>query len=196
MQLIKLEEQGLTAQELNDIIEVNMGLVKRQIRRFDMWHDAEAWSQATEALMRAAQTYDDTHVAKFSTYATACIYNALCGHYNSLHLKTRPEPYSYNAPVDSEDVDTYEDFLTDGETIETFVDKRERTTLLSKVLKEEIDKLPDLKQRIIYLWEENDFKVSDTAIAEEVGCSQSYVSFTLKVFCNNMRKALKGKIEL
>ncbi len=191
MQLITLEEQGLTKEELNDIIECNMGLVRKQLYRFRMYDDAEAHSQGIEALWRAAQTYDDTYGTTFATYATACIYNALCGHYNKNNRPLERNTYSYNATT-SEDADTaFEEFLTDGKSAADVYEEEQEQKYLKELLVDEVNKMTDMRQRIVWLWEESGFTVGPTEISEEVGCTQSYASFTLKIFQAAMRKRLK-----
>lgn len=196
MQLIMLEEQGLTKEELNDIIECNMGLVRKQLHRFRMYDDAEAHSQGIEALWRAAETYDDTYGTAFSTYATACIYNALCGYY---HKKNRPierYTYSYNNIANEDAESPFEEFLTDGKSAADMSEDIQENKLINDTLVEEISKMTDMRQRIIWLWEESGFRAGPTDIAEEVGCTQSYASFTIKIFCAAMKQRLKGKVNL
>jgi DNA-directed RNA polymerase specialized sigma subunit len=194
MQLIKVEQPELTNEEINEIIEQNMGLIRKQLHRFKMYDDAEAMSRSLEALWNAAIYYDEDRGTAFSTYATACIYNALCAYYNE-QKKPSKRFISYDNIASTETENSFEVFLTDGLSAEDIAHKIDEDLLVRRIFYEELAKFKGLRQRIIYTWEEGNYIINETEIAEVVGCSQSYVSYTLKIFFNKMKQALKGKIE-
>lgn len=178
----------------NGLLEDNKGLVYSQLHRFAMVGDTEAESIAYEALLIAVRTYEDGK-SKLSTYATVCIYNALCNYARS---KARePEIISSNTVIHTErTTDAREVTLQD-----TFEDER-RTD--DNILREELyaqlhaaydscyKRLTNPKHiAIVDAWQQSEYSASTRDISKQVGVSQPYASEVLI----NFKARLKKKME-
>ena len=89
--------------DINKLIEDNMGLVYKQLHRFNLAYDADSFSFAMEGLMNAAKTYNTKRNIKFSTYASACIYNAIMQHLRSQSKQRQINVVYYDDPMNDTD---------------------------------------------------------------------------------------------
>lgn len=163
---------------IDEQIKQHEGLVFHTLKMLRCSYSNEAISVAYEALWRAIQTFDEDRGVQFSTYAVTCIKNSVYDlfriwqeiqeHEVPLDLEHHPEPY----------------------TLEEF-DKTEckDDTELRKAVDDTLNKFSGKKRKIAYLWLESN--LSDTAIAQEVPCSQSYASQVIKEVKATLRKDLK-----
>lgn len=177
---------------MDDIIATNMGLVYKQLHRFNLINDDEALSQAMEALWVAAKTFDASKNVQFSTYATACIYNALAMYIRSLNKKRQLHTVSYNEPLCAGSDVALIDVLADTDTLEDAYIRKELMVRCKQVINEKLDKMPVGNQKKVILeWLESGDTTTQTEIAERVGISQAQVSRIIRIFKYQVRKELE-----
>lgn len=80
------EEQSQRAVSAFDLIEKKRKVFNRKYPGLD---DDEIETEATDALLRAAVTYDPANTAKFKTYAGVCIENALLNLARAMQVKQK-----------------------------------------------------------------------------------------------------------
>lgn len=138
----------------------------------------EAISVGYEALWRAIESYDSSRNTQFSTYAVTCIKNAIWDMYRT-----------------QKEVATHEIFLEDLQVElgrrDTEMEKpepTERYLVVQEAVDDALKKLKGKKHQIAITWLTS--MMSATAIADEVGCSQSYVSQTISQVKNLIKKEL------
>lgn len=180
--------------ELDKVISDNMGLVYKQLHRFNLQYDDDALSLGMEALMNAAKTYSYKKKAAFSTYATACIYNAVAGLLRKRQKASKVSIVSYNAIVagdEHEDI-TYEGlFGVDRSPEDLYIDTFSQS-LTMRLFWETYESLgSDAAKKTIKVWLDSDFTLNQSEIANRVGASQGYVSRILAMF----KYKLKQKLE-
>lgn len=124
----------------------------------------EALSVAYEALWRAIETFDSKLGTKFSTYAVTCIRNAIYDLYRSQREVMSHEVFLEDLKIDIGREDTRPDEI----------EPTERYIFVQEAVDEVLKRLPDKKRSIAVSWIGSNR--STTAIAKDVGCSQSYVS--------------------
>lgn len=180
--------------DINQQIADNTGLIFKQIHAFNLSNDPDAESIGYEALYKAIKTYSPNNKAKFSTYATVCIYNALGMYLRKKNRVRQLDIISYNSTIRYADGQTHE--LLD--TIESDVDliddycKVELHEYTRKCFTEELQRLSSEKQiAIITAWEKSEFTATTIALSNTTGVSQSYVSQTLNNFKNKMKLRLE-----
>ena len=144
------------------IIIKNEGLIYYTLDLLNCKYSDEALSVAYEALWRSAETFNKSLGVKFSTYAVTCIKNAVY----DLFRRQR-EILEYEIPLEDLvlgrcDPEIEQEGLTETqEYVRQAVDDALKT-------------FSGKKQQIAKIWIESN--LSATAIANEVGCSQSYAS--------------------
>lgn len=179
--------------DINDLIEQNVGLVYYQLKRFHLVDNQDAESDGYEALYKAALTFDKDRNITFSTYASVCIYNTLGSFVRTLKKQRQLEVLSYNNIIPSAEDDTeFLDLLASEQSTESVVLNAE---LKSKVLAAyalSFNRLTNSNHRkIVACWKESGFVASTVEIAKNVGVSQSYVSQVI----NKFKVSLKKKVE-
>jgi RNA polymerase sigma factor (sigma-70 family) len=177
---------------LEKVIADNMGLVYKQLYKFNLVQDENAFSFAMEGLMSAAKTYNKEKGFAFSTYATSCIYNAIAQYTRSLNKKRKLDVISYDVIVDEEAETTFKDLLPDTKTLEDVVLKQELYTVLMDKFYKCLDAIDNSAHvSVIQVWQESDFTATQTEISNEVGLSQSQVSRVLSTFKYRLRKEME-----
>lgn len=176
---------------INDIISDNTGLVYQQLHRFKMIDDQDAESLAYEALYKAALTYNGT--AAFSTYATCVIANALRMHIRKLNRKRQLDTVSYNALIseDAEDSGTFLDLIVQEDETEATVLFNELNGAVADAFNTIYSTLSDLHKKIILMWYESDYKVSQREVAIALNVSQALVSRAISSFKYKLRVELE-----
>lgn len=173
------------------LIKDNMGLVYKQLHKFNMVYDADAFSFAMEALMNAVKTYNDSLNTAFSTYATVCIYNALGCYLRRLNKKNQINTISYNEPLFEDSKYTLESTLSDKQNPETILIVKERHGALMQAFEDLLETMSPNARLVVEYWRASNFIASQLEIAKATGVTQSYVSRTLSAF----RHKLKQKLE-
>lgn len=160
----------------DDIIKRHEGLVYYTLQILNCAYSDEAVSVAYEALWRAIKTFDKSKGAQFSTYATVCIRNAVYDMF-------RDWKEIRDAEIPLED---YKDLYT----VDTHEHEEQQRSnpIVSKAVDDALNSLSPKRRSIAEHWLE--YNMSATAIAQEVGCSQSYASQTIKEFKVVVRKEL------
>jgi RNA polymerase sporulation-specific sigma factor len=186
-----LLRQEKTEWVVEELIALNIGLMYNQINRFYLRDDPDALSYAYEALYKAIMTYDFNKNSKFSTYATVCIYNRLGSYIRSLNTQIMQCTTSYERPV-GEDGKVLLDTLESEEKADKNILSDCGVLLVSVAISECIASIKNpLHKQIVELWVRSEFQMKHDNIAEELGCTQSYVSQTIKAFKNNLKKKLE-----
>ncbi len=140
------------------------GLVFYTMDLLNCKHTDEAVSVGYEALWRAIETFDKTKGNKFSTYAVTCIRNAIWDMYRTQKEVLEHEVFLEDLQFELGRCDTA---LEPPEPTQTYL-------IVQEAVDEALKKLSGKKRKIAIAWIGS--KMSATAIAQEVGCSQSYVS--------------------
>lgn len=187
----KLLAQEKTNKVLSKIIRLNDGLMYKQLNKFYLADDPDAISLAYEALYDAIMTYDSNKSSKFSTYATVCIYNALGSHVRKLNTGLNANTISYDQPIGDSNrtlLDTIEsNYTADGEMLSECGVK-----VIGKAIVDAHATFQNpLHKEILTVWIASDFKIPHTTIGEKLGCSQTYVSQTIKKFKEQLKMELE-----
>lgn len=182
-------------QDINKVIQNNIGLVKKQLKRLNVLFDPEAESIGYEALYNAALTYDSTRGYKFSTYATCCIYNAVGSYIRTLNKKRQLDVVSYNNIAYNEDGVRHEfvDFFEATTDVENDFLHGELLVKVTEVYQITYDRLTNDKHKaIVKAWHDADYDISNKDIANTVGVSQPYVNQVINTFKHSLRKKLEA----
>lgn len=175
--------QPRTADNVNELIALNYGLIDKQLRKFHMYNDPDALSIAYEALSNAINTFD-AKSSKLSTYATVCIYNRLGSYVRS--LKSQPEaPILYEKPI-SQGLRLV-DVLEHPEQVDSAMRLKEIRVAIGKCY---FSLTNNLHRRIVVTWIQSEFTMTTTEIGKRVGCSQVYASTVLKQFKTKLEAML------
>lgn len=162
---------------IDKLIVKHEGLIYYTLDLLNCKHSDEAISIGYEALWRAIQTFDETKGTKFSTYAVTCIRNAIWDMYraqkevldNECFLEDLQYDIGVLDPLDPPEIPTV--YL-----------------MVQEAVDEALKKLSGKKREIAILWIGS--IMSATAIAQEVGCSQSYASQVISQVKNLIRREL------
>lgn len=178
------------------LIVDNVGLVYKQLHRFNMAYDEEAFSYAMEALMSAARTYDTSKGVKFSTYASVCIYNGIMQYIRVVNKARRLETVSYDEPIpEMPDLLLIEtlgsDETPDQQLLADELKNRVRQAI-KKVLAETAN--PKAVEAIEYWWS-TDFIAQQGDIAARLGVSQGAVSRYLSAFKYKVKLELEDYLK-
>lgn len=179
--------------DINVIIENNLGLVYKQLHRFNLQDDPDSISAGYEALYRAIKTFDESKNFTFSTYATTCIYNALGSVLRTNNKIRKLEVVSYNKSTVGDNGEETEmlDFIPADETVEEVILREELIRKTRTCLDELYESLPSKNQKeILKRWRESDFNKTSVEIAKEMHLSQSYVSMIL----NELKYKIKQRM--
>ena len=180
--------------DVNTKIASNVGLIFKQLKKFNLAKDPEAESIGYEALYNAVLTYDQSKNIQFSTYASVCIYNALGSYVRTLNKQRQLEIVSYNNIAYSEDGTDHEfvDFLPTPSDVEQDFMKKELHRIVREEFQKQYDALTNKKhQVIISLWRDSEYEATMVSIAKQAGVSQPYVSQVINSFKFNLRKKLE-----
>lgn len=178
-------------QDINDTIADNLGLVYKQLNRFNLRNDQDAESFAYEALYSAALTFKADRQVTFSTYATVCIYNALGNYIRTKNKQRQLLCVSYNELTKGGD--EYIDFLCDPMTVEDQYIATETRQFVMRTFLEEYNALKsETHKKIVTVWYSAGFDITTKEIASEVNVSQSYVSQSLNVFRYKIRQKVEA----
>lgn len=180
--------------DINDKIASNVGLIFKQLNKFNLAKDPEAESIGYEALYNAILTYDQSKSVQFSTYASVCIYNALGSYVRTQNKQRQLDVISYNNVAYTEDGTDHEfvDFISSQSDVEQEYMKKELHRLVREEFQKQYDMLTNEKHKsIISLWRDSEYEASMVSIAKQVGVSQPYVSQVINSFKFNLRKRLE-----
>ena len=180
--------------DINDKIASNVGLIFKQLNKFNLAKDPEAESIGYEALYNAILTYDQSKNVQFSTYASVCIYNALGSYVRTQNKQRQLEVISYNNVAYSEDGTDHEfvDFISTSSDIEQDFMKKELHRIVREEFQKQYDMLTNEKHKtILSLWRNSEYEASMVSIAKQADVSQPYVSQVINSFKFNLRKRLE-----
>lgn len=186
----QLLKQPKTEDAVNELVELNTGLLRKQLYKFGMINDQDAWSYGYEALYKAIISYEPERNHRFSTYATVCIYNRLGSHARSLNTNILTNTVYYEEPLQEgfSMLDTLESSQRADHEILQECGVAEIRGVLTDCY---YDMTNPVKANIVALWINSDFTLTQVNIADTVGCSQTYVAQVIKQF----RSEIKRKLE-
>ena len=180
-------------QEIDCLIQQNIGLMVTILKQYNILHDPEAKSIAYEALWRACVDYDETLGYKRSTLIITYLKNALGTYIRTLNKQRQIETVSYNNIAYSDDGTDHEflDLLSADESVEQQIMKDIFHQQVMEVYHEVAATLDGKKKAIIDEWEQSEFEATNKAIADATGVSQPYVNQVVATFKQRLRKRLK-----
>lgn len=180
-------------EEIDSLIQQNIGLMVTVLKQYNLLHDPEAESIGYEALWRACANYDETLGYKRSTLIVTYLKNALGTYIRTLNKQRQIETVSYNNTAYSDDGTNHEflELLSTGDTAESQVMKDILLRQTREVYHEEADTLVGKKRAIVDEWERSDFEATNSTIAAATGVSQPYVNQVIATFKEKLRKRLK-----
>lgn len=181
-------------QDIDKLIADNVGLIHKQLYKFNLAQDPEAESIGYEALYNAILNYDSKKGNKLSTVATVYIYNALGSYVRTLNAKRQIQTISYNNIAYTDDSDDHDflDLLPSDHSVEDDYIYREECSLALRAFNNRYDKLTNEKHKtILKAWKDSEFEATTKDIAKSVGVSQSYVSQVINNFKFSLRKELE-----
>ena len=184
-----LLSQPKTDDVVNELIILNYGLLNRQLAKFYLYNDPDALSYAYEALYKAIITFDPAKNHQFSTYATVCMYNRIGSYIRSLHNNAVELTY-YEESVNA-DGSTLLDVIDNGVRADDETIMKDTVIEALIIVDDIILTLNSTQRRIAYAWRDSNFVLTHALIAEQVGCTQSYVSQVIK----RLNKLIKNKLE-
>ena len=123
---------------IEQLIQDNTGLVYKQLHKFNKAFDDDAVSYAFEALWRAAKTYDESKGAKFSTYASVCIYNEIALYLRKEQQRLKLDVVSYDNPIEDS---TFLYFIKSDDDIEKALVDTEKMDKVSAAFTNILDSL-------------------------------------------------------
>lgn len=138
------------------------GLIYYTLDMLNCKYSDEAISIAYEALWRSIETFDESKGVKFSTYAVTCIKNAIYDMF-----RKQKEVLEHEVSIEDMILGRCDPEIEKPELTETQLYVRE-------AVDEALKNISGKKLQIAKLWISS--FMSATAIAQEVGCSQSYAS--------------------
>lgn len=180
-----LFNQERSKEVVNELVELNTGLVFDQLKSFNLYNDEDAISYAFEGLYKAVVTFNVDSGNKFSTYAVVCIRNSI----QQLIRKRNSEAKVVLLSLDSFVIDT----ITLGDTIEDPRSREDNSKTIISAVYDIIDNHKNDKTKcILYEWVKSDFTATNREIAMRLGVSQPYVSNVINEFRARLRKKLRG----
>lgn len=169
--------------DIEQVIQDNLGLMYKQLKRFNLGYNDDAISYAMEALWSAAKTFDPDAGIKFSTYATTCIYNGIMRYFRD--SKNKLDCISYETDV-AEDIKLI-DMLADTPYTEDRIDA------IYELLYDLADECTKASHtEVIRAWIDSNFEISQRELAKRFGYTQSAVSRILVVYKYKLRQELEG----
>lgn len=178
--------------DIDQLISDNIGLVYKQLHRFNRAYDADAFSYGLDGLWKAASTYDPNKQVAFSTYASVCIYNSIAMYMRELQQQARKSVTSLEASVsDGGDIVLSEVLSIDG-TPETVYLKNELYETLWRNFDSIVDSTKnDIAVKILQMWRDSDFTATQMELAKAAGVSQAYVSRVLSAFKHKLKERMR-----
>lgn len=178
--------------DVNKLIQDNMGLVYKQLHKFNRANDDDAYCYALAALGNAAMTYDSGKNIAFSTYATVCIYNGIAMYLREEARDKKLQVVYYDERVDDTDDITFADIIAAPDTVESEYLRKELSEKIWEAFDKVYNSLPNEKSKqVVRIWREHDFRIQQSKIASITGISQAHVSRTLSVFKHKLKKELE-----
>ena len=180
--------------DINEVIASNVGLVYKQLHKFNLAEDPDAESIGYEALYNAVLDFDESKGAKLSTLATVYIYNALGTYVRTLNKKRQLDIISYHnvAYTDEGDEKEFVDFFACPETTESRYIRDEKCEAVRQIVQDLYDSLTNEKHRMLLdKWRDSDYSATTKSLAAEVGVSQPYVSQIINSFKHKLKQRLE-----
>lgn len=178
---------------IEHLIQDNEKLVYKQLHRFNLGFNEDAYSYAMEALFKAASNYDANSGTAFSTYAMACIYNGIMMYFRDVNKK-RVDTLSIEEHTTPNGVVLIPNYEAEGPSAE-----EEALQHLSGGLQPVIDRtLKSFRRgtstyKCISAWIESDFTLSTIALADKVGCAQATSSKAINAFRDRLKEEIQNE---
>lgn len=169
--------------DIEQMIQDNMGLVYKQLHKFDLAFNDDALSYAMESLWNAAKSFDPSSGTKFSTYATTCIYNGIMRYFRESASKL--DTISYEAEIEN-DYNLVDKLASDTVFLHDNLD--ELYTILYRV----VDKLSkESHKQIVRVWIESNFEITQTELSKQFKLTQAAVSRVIVVYKYKLKQELE-----
>ena len=180
--------------DINDLISDNMGLVYKQLVKFNLAGNDDAYSYGLEALGRAAKTYNKNKNVAFSTYASACIYNGIAMYLRDIARHNKLPTVSYDAVIRDDDGEgCFQDIIVGPNTTEQAVLDRELYDYIWYAFNKKYEELPsETAKNIISTWRDSNFELSQQELAKICNTSQPYVSRIISAFRHKFKKEMEN----
>lgn len=179
--------------DINDLISDNIGLVYKQLTKFNLVGNDDAYSYGLEALGRAAKTYNKNKNIAFSTYASACIYNGIAMYLRDTTRYNKLPTVSYDVVIcEDNGGDCFQDLLIGPNTTEQAILDRELYDYIWYAFDKKFEELPsDTARNIIQTWRDSNFEISQQELARVCNTSQPYVSRIISAFRHKFKKEME-----
>ena len=165
-----------TRRDIEELLAEHKNLIYYRLTQMGQLHNQDAESAAWEALWDAIGTYSVYEKTAFSTYACACITNAINGVLRKqLH---EFEQFGYCELNENMDEDSSYEQLK---------------KLVQEVFDEHLAASRGLARDILLFWRSVDFEENKTTIAKACNTSVSYVSRVIQGFKARLSGRLKGR---
>ena len=163
------------------LVEENMKLVYHVINTYYPNHigDEDLEQEGFIGLCRAAEKFDDTRDAKFSTFACSTIHNYLRHYFTGLSRQKR------TANLISLDLEIKHDDGSGDMLHEVIEDKKADTLFKQCEIENFIDELDDREREIVKLRREG---LTDEEIGERLGLSRGYINLIVRTMRKRWRK--------
>lgn len=180
-------------QEIDCLIQQNIGLVISLLKQYNLLQDPEAESIAMESLWKACVDYDETLGYKMSTLITVYAKRSLGSYLRTLHKQRQIETISYNNIAYTEDGTDHEflELLPSPQSVEQQFMKDVLHKQVKEVYCDVVNTFKGKKKAIIEAWERSEFEATNKSLAAATGVSQPYVNQVLATFKQRMRIKLK-----
>ena len=180
-----------TNEILNELIELNSGLIGRVLKSFGLVHNQDASSIGYEMLLKAILDFDPLSGTQFSTFATVCIYNGLGSYVRSIKTLINTNTISYDALVDNEA--TFLTFMESSCTADGGILQRCGVRQIRRHMLEYYRSVKNpTHKKVLKLWAQSSFSITNIEIARMLNCSQSYVNQIINKFRKSLKNKLKG----
>lgn len=178
--------------DINEQIRSNLGLVYKQLHRFNLVDDPDAESFAYEALYKAIITYNSASGNAFSTYAVCVIANSLRLHIRNKTKKRQIVTISLNTPIGTDEDSIYlMDTIETKDSVEDILITKELSKKANECIAHILSEANETTRSIITEWYASDFRLPQKEIANKLGVSQAYVSRAI----SNFKYKLKVELE-
>lgn len=173
--------------DIEQIIQDNIGLVYKQLHKFNVANNEDAYSYAIEALWNAAKTFDPNTGYKFSTYATTCIYNGIMMY--------------FRVSEDKIDCVSCDECNEDGfslldSLVATPDCDNKRIERLYELFYSVADSMPkESHTKIVRAWIDSNFEARQRELAIEFDVTQAAISRTLGIYKNKLKQELEDFYE-
>ena len=171
-----------TRRDIEELLAEHKNLIYYRLTQMGQLHNQDAESAAWEALWDAIGTYSVYEKTAFSTYACACITNAI----NGVLRKQLHEFEQFGYCELNENIPAVTKSMDEDSSYEQL------KKIVQEVFDEHLAASRGLARDILLFWRSVDFEENKTTIAKACNTSVSYVSRVIQGFKARLSGRLKG----